>query len=44
MKTLLILAAASIFAIKAFCVAFDRIEVATNLQNDRLQMIASASE
>lgn len=44
MKTLLILTGCTIFAIKAFCVAFDRIEVAQNLQNDRLQMIAQAGE
>lgn len=44
MKTLLILAGCTIFAIKAFCVAFDRIEVAQNLQNGRLQMVAAISE
>lgn len=44
MKTLLILAAAVVFAVKGFCVAYDRIEVAQNLQNDRLQMIAQATE
>jgi hypothetical protein len=44
MKTVLILAGCTIFAIKAFCVALDRVEVAQQLQNDRLQLIASASE
>ena len=39
MKTLIILAACTIFAVKAFCVAFDRIEVAQDLQVERLQFI-----